>query len=145
VITTIPMETLRLVSSFERCTLPKGSWTHEAHLTMGLWYTLHRPPEAALDAMRAGIHRLNQAHGVVSTPTSGYHETITRAYMRLIGVLVSEDAGDGDWDALAGSVIERLGSRDALLGHWSRERLMSPAARAAWMEPDIRPLPAVGR
>lgn len=26
--------------------------------------------------------------------------------------------------------------------HWTRDTMMSPAARAAWIEPDLLPLPA---
>ena len=133
---------LELVHAFESRTLPAAQWTHRAHLTVALWYAVHRPPEAALDAMREGILRLNAAHGVVTTETRGYHETITRAYMRLIGAFVAAESGGPDWDTLAGRMLERLGERDLLLAYYTRERLMSPAARAAWVEPDLRPLPA---
>lgn len=135
-----PGEVLRLIAAFENRTLPKAEWTHRAHLTVGLWYCVHLAPDAALDAMRSGILRLNAVHGVASTPTSGYHETITRGYMRLIGSFVRDDGG-GEWDARANRLQDRLGARDLLLSYYSRERLMSPAARAGWMEPDLRPLP----
>jgi hypothetical protein len=134
---------VRLVAEFENRTLPKAEWTHGAHLTMGFWYSSHLPPATALDAMRAGILRLNESHGVASTPTSGYHETITRAYMRLIGAHLAEDGGGGEWHQRANRVLERLGTRDLLFTYYTRERLMSPAARAAWMEPDLRPLPSL--
>ena len=137
---------LRLVAAFENRTLPKAEWTHGAHLTMGFWYVTHLPPEAALDKVRAGILRLNESHGVVSTPTSGYHETITRAYMRLIAAHLAEESAEevaesGEWDHRANRVLERLGARDLLLTYYTRERLMSPAARAAWVEPDLEELP----
>jgi hypothetical protein len=132
---------LRLVASFENRTLPKAQWTHGAHLTMGFWYAAHLPPEAALDRIRAGILRLNEAHGVVTTPTSGYHETITRAYMRLIGAHLAEDGAGGEWHERMNRVLERLGRRDMLLAYYTKDRLMSPAARAGWVEPDVRELP----
>jgi hypothetical protein len=136
-----PDEVPRLVAAFERRTLPKAGWTHRAHLTMGLWYSMHLSPDAALHAMREGILRLNDAHGVVSTPTSGYHETITRAYMRLIGEFVAGDGAPGGWEERTNRLLERLGARDLLLTYYSRERLMSPEARARWVEPDVRRLP----
>jgi hypothetical protein len=135
-------EVLRLVAAFEHRTLPKPEWTHRAHLTMGLWYSAHLPSRAALDAMRAGILRLNAAHGVVSTPTSGYHETITRCYLRLIREFDRRAWAEGDgWHQRANRLLAALGERDLLLEYYSRERLMSPAARAGWLEPDLRPLP----
>jgi hypothetical protein len=131
---------LRLVEAFENQTLPKAQWTHGAHLTMGFWYAAHLTPDAALNRIRAGILRLNEAHGVVTTPTSGYHETITRAYMRLIGMHLAEDLGGGEWHERVNRVLERLGARDLLLTYYTRDRLMSPAARAAWVAPDAREL-----
>jgi hypothetical protein len=132
---------LRLVAAFENRTLPKPQWTHGAHLTMGFWYAAHLPAEVALDRIRAGILRLNESHGVVTTPTSGYHETITRAYMRLIGAHLAADADGGEWHERTNRVLERLGVRDLLLTYYTRDRLMSPAARAGWVEPDLRELP----
>lgn len=130
-----------LVTKFEDCTLPKPEWTHRAHLTVAMWYASRLPDGEALTAMRSGIHRLNAAHGVVSTPTIGYHETITRAYMHLVGRFAAEDDGRGGWGSRMDRLLERLGERDLLLAWYSRERLMSPAARTAWVEPDLAPLP----
>ncbi len=132
---------LRLVAAFEKRTLPKAEWTHGAHLTMGYWYAAHFSPEDALDRVRTGILRLNEAHGVVTTPTSGYHETITRAYMRLLEAQLAEDRDGGEWHERVNRALERLGGRDLLLGYYTRERLMSPAARAGWVEPDLKELP----
>ncbi len=81
-------------------------------------------PEDALDAVRRGIHRLNEACGVVSTPTSGYHETITRFYMRVVGNFVETEA-EGDWATRANRLIERYGEKDLPLRHYSKDRLMS--------------------
>ncbi len=130
-----------LVDGFERCTLPKEAWTHRAHLEVALWYASRLPPARALEAMRAGIQRFNAAHGGVTTPTSGYHETITRAYMRLIQRFAREDRGDGGWTARVERLMERHGEKDHLLRYYSRDRLMSPEARFGWVEPDLLPLP----
>ena len=97
--------------------------------------------DAALDAMRAGILRLNAAHGVVTTPSGGYHETITRAYMRLIGRFVMEDGGTDGWSARAARLLREHGAKDHLLLYYTRDRLMSAEARFGWVEPDLRPLP----
>jgi hypothetical protein len=132
---------LRLVAAFESRMLPKAQWTHGAHLTMGFWYAAHLPPEVALDRIRAGILRLNEAHGVVSTPISGYHETITRSYMRLIGAHLADDIEGREWHDRVNRVLECLGARDLLLAYYTKDRLMSPAARAGWVEPDVMELP----
>jgi hypothetical protein len=133
-------EVVELIRQFEACTLPRGRWNHRAHLTVALWYATHLEADDALDAVRRGILRLNEACGVVSTPTSGYHETITRFYMWVVGAFVKTER-QGDWAARANRLIARYGEKDLPLRHYSKDRLMSPTARTRWVEPDLVPLP----
>jgi hypothetical protein len=133
-------EVLELIRQFETCTLPRARWNHRAHLTVALWYAAHLDPERALDAVRRGILRLNEACGVVSTPTSGYHETITRFYMRVVRRFVEVEP-HGDWAVRANRLIARYGAKELPLRHYSKDRLMSTVARAEWIEPDLVPLP----
>jgi hypothetical protein len=135
-------EVERLVAEFEACTLPQAEWTHQAHLAVALWYASRLPHDETLAAVRAGIGRLNAAHGVRTTPTGGYHETITRFYVRVICDYVSkeEEAADGDWAARVNRLLARYGARDLPLRHYSRELLMSAEARFGWVEPDLLPI-----
>jgi hypothetical protein len=135
-----PDEVVELIREFEACTLPRARWNHRAHLTVALWYATHLDTDDALDAVRRGILRLNEACGVVSTPTSGYHETITRFYMRVVRHFVEAEP-EADWAVRANRLIARFGEKELPLRHYSRGRLMSPAARAQWVEPDLVPLP----
>jgi hypothetical protein len=132
----------RLVAQFEDCTLPKEEWTHRAHLMVGLWYASRLPYEEALTAVREGIRRLNAAHEVPTTPTRGYHETITRFYVRVLCDYVAhEEARPGaDWGERVSELLARYGDRELPLRHYSKERLMSPEARFGWVEPDLLPL-----
>ena len=132
----------RLVARFEDCTLPKEEWTHQAHLTVGLWYASQLPYEEALVAVREGIKRLNAALGVPTTPTRGYHETITRFYMRVLCRYVTQEEHRpvGAWDRRVRALLARYGDRELPLRHYSKDRLMSPEARFGWVEPDLRPL-----
>jgi hypothetical protein len=98
--------------------------------------------ETALERLRVGIRRLNERIGVVNSETSGYHETITVAYVRFIAQFLAscprEMAFDRRVDELLRSTVAQ---RDFLLCYYSREVLMSPRARAEWVEPDLAPLP----
>ncbi|MEP6688952.1 MAG: hypothetical protein ABJC36_11440 [Gemmatimonadales bacterium] len=135
-------EVERVVAGFRDGTLPQSEWTHRAHLTVALWYATHHAPAAALDLVREGILRLNAAHGVVTTPTRGYHETITRFYMRVVGHHVRQEASPaGDWAERANRFVARYGSRELPLRHYSEARLKSVEARAGWVEPDVVGLP----
>jgi hypothetical protein len=130
-----------LVRRFRSCTLPREEWTHAAHLTVGAWYVAEFGAEGALAHLRTGIRRLNESNGVPNTETSGYHETITRAYVILIDAFLARCAPS---EALCTGVARLLASpvatRHFLEAFWSRERLLSPAARLAWLEPDRAPL-----
>jgi hypothetical protein len=133
-------EVVRLVERFEDCTLPHGEWTHRAHLTVALWYATRHEPGEALDRVRAGLLRLNAAHGVPTTPTRGYHETITRFWMHTVARHVAREGRAGDWADRANRLVAMWGSRELPLRHYSQARLMSPEARAGWVEPDLEPL-----
>ena len=134
-------EVERVVAGFTDGTLPHTEWTHRAHLTVALWYTTHHEAAEALDLVRAGILRLNAAHGVPTTPPRGYHETITRFYMRVVRHFVEQEEGGDDWAERANRLLRRYGHRELPLRHYSEGVLKSPEARAGWVEPDLLPLP----
>ena len=134
-------EVEHVVARFRDGTLPHVEWTHRAHLTVALWYATHHDAAEALDLVRAGILRLNAAHGVPTTPTRGYHETITRFYMHVVGRFVEQQGREGDWAERANRLLTRYGHRELPLRYYSEARLKSAEARAGWVEPDLRPLP----
>ena len=129
-----------LVSRFSNATLRASEWTHAAHLVTGLWHARSLSEADALNRMREGILRLNAAHGTPNTDTRGYHETITRAYL----VLLTGFARAKPELALAplaqALLASDLAERDALFSYYSRDLLMSVAARRGWVEPDIASL-----
>ena len=108
----------------------------------GTRYASRLPFEEALVAMREGILRVNAAHGVATTPTGGYHETITRFYLLVISGYVAEEAGEAgvDWAARANRLLARYGARDLPLRHYTKALLISADARFGWVEPDLRPI-----
>ncbi|MEZ5283313.1 MAG: hypothetical protein R2712_00620 [Vicinamibacterales bacterium] len=136
------LDTAALVQAFEDRTLPKASWTHEAHLRVGLWHVRTWGPAGALTRLRAGIRAYNEAVGTPNTDASGYHETLTVFYVRMLAAFMAEPAPDGDaGDGGEGRMLRALGDRRLPLRYYSRERLFSVEARRAWVEPDLVPLP----
>jgi hypothetical protein len=133
-------EVLRLVREFEACTLPRAEWTHHAHLTVGLWYLLRHERKAATRLIRDRIKRYNEACGVETTPTGGYHETITLFYVWAIGKFLARADRDCTLAALANLLVSACGDRELPLAYYSRERLMSWEARTRWVEPDLKAL-----
>jgi hypothetical protein len=113
--------------------LTKGEWTHEAHLVT-CWMALRdRSPSEALAHLRDAITTHNCGIGVANTETSGYHETLTVYYITAIDAVGAETP-----EAL---FADARTDRTAPLEYWTKDRLMSTDARAAWLEPDLAPLP----
>ena len=131
------LSTEQLVRAFVDRTLPKPLWTHEAHLRVGLWHVRRHGPEEALRLLRERIAGYNQAVGTANTDDSGYHETLTRFYVRVIAAFVEAHAAEAD---LERRLLEERGVRDLPLQHYSKSRLFSVEARRGWVEPDLRPL-----
>ena len=127
-----------LAERFTVCGLSKPEWTHQAHLTVGLWHVSRFGPVRALPMLRARIRRLNDSHGTVNSETSGYHETVTAAYVRLLDQFLA--AGYRTLplrDSCAALLASPLADRDVLLRFYSKAVLMSPTARREWVEPDL--------
>jgi hypothetical protein len=120
-------------------TLPKSDWTHAAHFAAAFWLLRHRDVATFRD-LPPLIRAYNESTGVANTDTSGYHETITVASLRLARAWLAERSGMALHEALAELLASPFGRSDWLLAHWSRERLFSVAARHNWLEPDLRPL-----
>lgn len=138
-------EVLALVRDFKFCTLPREQWTHRAHLTVALWHQLRYPWPEAVELVRRGIKRYNESHGILTTRESGYHETITLFWMHIVrGYLGLALSGERhSLASLANELVERH-PKELPLEYYSRERLMSPDARARWVEPDLKPLAIMG-
>ena len=144
-----------LIARFHEGAVPASEFTHAAHLVVGLWHAASLDESTALTRMRAGILRLNAAHGTPNSDTRGYHETITRAYLVLLARFARDYAdpngadpngadpngADLDGAGLAQALLSSpLAQRDALFNYYSKDLLMSVAARRDWVEPDLQPL-----
>ena len=124
------------------CTLPREAWTHEAHLAACLWLVSERP-DIDVDARIADIiRRFNESVGGVNDDTQGYHDSITRAYVAGVRLLLAETAATGLAERVNALLLSPMGRRDWPLRFYSRELLFSVPARRAFVEPDLAPLPS---
>ena len=124
------------VRSFEDGSLPRSEWTHSSHLVVALWYLSRHPRDEATRLVRDGIRRYNHIHG----RDSGYHETITLAWIAVIARFLARCDRARPISVLAEALVDRCGDKDYLLRYYSREVLMSDAARQAWVQPDRGPI-----
>jgi hypothetical protein len=133
-------ELAELMDAFESATISRSEWTHRAHLSMALVYLLRYGQELGPARIRAGILHFNAALNIEQTPTGGYHETITRFYIWVVGrFLASADVTKPRFE-LANELFEQWGDRSLPLQYYSKERISSWEARTGWVAPDLRPL-----
>src|SRR5262245_26061451 len=134
-------EIMVVLDGFRSRTLPAPRWTHQAHLTVGLWYVLNRPSDTVLEEVRRGIIAYNAAVGTPNSDTRGYHETITAFYVWAIRkYLRGANKQLLLVDLTNGLLASSYATKSYPFEFYSRERLLSVAARRAWLDPDLKPL-----
>jgi hypothetical protein len=115
------------------CSLPKAEWTHAAHFAATFWLMRHRPELDLPRAMPALIRAYNEWVGGVNSDTAGYHETITQASLRAARAELARHGANVPIHRIVNALMESpLGKPGWLLDYWSRDLLMSMAARREW-------------
>lgn len=121
------------IRAFEDGSLSRSEWTHGRHLVMALWYLRRHGRDEATRLIRDGIQRYNQAQGNLT----GYHETITKAWIAVIErLLIMRDRTIPD-SVLAEELLNECGDKDYLLRFYTKKRLLSDEARSRWVDPDL--------
>ena len=134
-------EIVRLGEGLIACNLARADWTHEAHLAACLYLMTERP-DLDLDAEIAGlISRFNESVGGVNDDQSGYHDTITHAYLRGVQLFLSQTAAADLLDRVNTLLASPVGHRDWPLHFYSHDLLFSVPARRGFVAPDLAPLP----
>ena len=123
-----------VVRRFETCSYTPEEFVHARHLTVAAWCFATMESEAAREKMRAGLRRFIAYHG-----KSGYHATITEFWLERVESLVTELRAEGeDMVPLVNSVVAHCGDKNLIYESYTRERIASPEAKAAKIEPDIK-------
>jgi hypothetical protein len=123
-------------------TLARDEWTHEAHLGATTYLQLRRS-DIDLDKELPGIiRRFNESVGGVNDDTQGYHDTITRVFLRGIRLFFAEaDPKEPLHELVNELLLSPMGRRDWPLRFYSGERLFSVEARRHFVPPDVAALP----
>jgi len=122
--------------SLEELLGPDGEFGHREHIRLAWSELRERDRAAAVGEVSETIRHLAAAHGAPDK----YHRTITEAWVALVEYHL-EEAPELDFDAFCTRFPGLLDT--GLVGrHFSRELLAREEARAAFVEPDLHPLPA---
>ena len=138
------MDDETLVRQFRDQSLSYDHWTHRSHVRVGFAYLDEFETfEKALRAVRKDIKAYNKAQNTPETNTSGYHETITRAFLQLIDVTrvaFAEANPVADSNEFC-DAHPQLMCRQVLRLFYSSSRIMTPEAKHSFVEPDLATLP----
>ncbi len=130
-----------LKSAFESCTLHRDLWTHRTHVRMAFLYARGSSFSSALERMRRSIKAYNASQSTPESLESGYHETITVAFLRLIHDALLRSGPFPTADAFCDQHPELL-DKAVLRKFYSRQRLITEEAKQNFVEPDLAELPA---
>lgn len=127
----------RFQASFEACTVTPDEFTHRAHLRLAYVYLAQGDFDVAFQRTRSAIHQFLAHHQI---DAAKYHETLTRAWLMAVRHFMdragSTDSAD-DFLSKSGALLDA----GVMLTHYSKATLFSPAARSAFVEPDLDPIP----
>jgi hypothetical protein len=115
----------------------RGSFGHREHLELAWTYLHLHPLDEAASAMTAAVRHVARRHGVEDK----YHETITRAWLQFVAVHMQR-WGAESFEAFIEANPDLL-DRKLIEHFYSRGLIFGGPARAAWVEPDLRQLPAL--
>lgn len=145
ILSRVDADDAELLRRFESAAVPFYEWTHRAHVRVAFLLLRAHPFDEALARMRAGVKAHNAVNRVRESPTSGYNETTTRAFLHLIAATIAayEAVFAADTSASFCDTHPQLMTRHALRFFYSPQRRMHPMAKAQFVEPDLAPLPRI--
>ncbi|MCB0210448.1 MAG: hypothetical protein KDJ52_14010 [Anaerolineae bacterium] len=128
----------QFLANFETLKLTPATFDHKAHLRLAFLCIVQDGLDPAVERVGRSIRAFAEHLGAHDK----YHQTITEALMRVIGLrLVQQPVTD--WQrflVLNPDLVDQ--AKEVLLYYYSPERLFSDEARTRFLEPDRHPLEA---
>ncbi|HEY4415459.1 MAG TPA: hypothetical protein VGO57_07185 [Verrucomicrobiae bacterium] len=128
------------IQQFENCTFPLAEMHHRPHVKLAYLYAVRHGREVAAQKLRDGIRAFNAHNQIEDAPTSGYHETMTMAWLHIIWTTIQVYGPKATADEFFDSQPQ-LSQKKILRLFYSPEVFMSAKAKREFVEPDLAPLP----
>ena len=123
------------LAAFEACTIEE--FHHRDHIKVAYLYLRRYPLDDAIAKVRTGLKALAVAwNAPVNDLEKGYHETMTQAWVRLVHRTFSDHGDAQNADAFCDR-HPQLMEKELLKSFYSKERLMTWAAKREYVEPDL--------
>jgi hypothetical protein len=130
-----------LLHGFISTELAAEQFHHEQHVRVAWLLVRDHGMPAALGEFTSAIKRFAEAKGAHGL----YHETITWAFVLIIGERIARKPAD-TWAAFAADNADLLSWKPSILErYYSKELLASDLARRAFVMPDLLRLPPAPR
>ena len=127
------MDDERLVELFEAGEVPPDGFHHSHHVRVAWWYLRNFELSEALGRFIASLRRFAIARGKPQL----FHQTITVAYVLLIGERLETTGRDAAWAEFASRNHDLLTWRPSVLDrYYTAETLASDRARCTFVMPD---------
>ncbi|MEO5915847.1 MAG: hypothetical protein ABIS50_16545 [Luteolibacter sp.] len=130
------------IEQFEACSFPLEQWHHRAHVKLAYLYLTRHGFDAAEMMLRNGIRAYNAANNIPDEPTSGYHETITQFWLRIVDATVQQYGQLPTADEFF-EFHPQLSQKKNHRLFYSPGLFMSPLAKREFVEPDLTHFPIV--
>lgn len=133
----ISPDDLQFQRTFEAFKVEPSAFDHAAHVRLAYVYLSQSSTEEAALRMKVSLLSFLEHFGVGATK---FHETITAAWtmaVRHFMEISSHSASYAEFIAMN----PRLLDTEIMLRHYSAHLLFSQAARSAFVEPDVAPIP----
>jgi hypothetical protein len=126
----------QFLAAFTAGQIENQDFHHRDHLRLA-WIQIRRLGlPGASEAVTTAIRQFAARHG----HGDRYHETMTRFWLRLVGMGITRHPTLDFNDLL--DAEPHLLDKNLPYRHWSRELMGSDGARRNWVEPDLRLMPA---
>ena len=125
------------LTAFEAGAIAPANFNHRAHVRLAYVYLATNDVERATTLMRAAIVNFLRHHSIAPTK---YHETLTHAWILAVFHFMHRTREAVSAEDFITRTPLLMDSR-IMLTHYSADRLFSPAARAAFVEPNLDPIP----
>ena len=124
-------------SAFEALRVEQGEFDHSAHIRLAYVYLCEHAVNGAVARIKTALLAFLTHLGMGE---SKYHETITRAWVMAVDHFMNRSEACSSYADLIRLNPQLLDSK-IMLTHYSADVLFSPAARQAFVEPNIQSIP----
>lgn len=130
-----------LVRAFENCTISREAWDHAGHIAVAFVYAERFGEDAGTERMREALLHFAKVNKIVPSPGRGYHETLTRFWMRMVAVYATTLDATEPLYVRGNAAIDHFADKDIPKRYYSAECLASDASRNTFVTPDLAELP----